>query len=343
LLKQSPADRNYLIPASTKPDFLAGLRCVVRAEGIDLLFPSTDADVGVFSSLRDRIPCHLFLPRHSVIELCQDKYKLTRFLRSRGIPAPLTYPVSGLRGVDAAFRRLAPRRSLVWCRLRKGNGSAGAMPVKHAEQARNWISYWEEMRGIPARAFTLSEYLPGRDFACQSLWKGGDLILVKTFERLSYVVAGSQAGRVSSVAALSKTVVDPRVTEVCADAVRNLDSQASGVFCVDVKEDARGRPCITEINAGRFSLSTNIYDLVGRHNMAVTYVRLALGERIEIPEKYDGADDYYMVRDLDTIPGIFHAEALLGGIIDARRAERGTREHRTSHNRRRRHGRVQRG
>jgi len=217
------------------------------------------------------------------------------------------------------------------------------MPVKRAEQARTWIRYWKEMRGVPARFFTLSEYLPGRDFGCQSLWKAGELILVKTFERLSYAVAGSQASRLSSVAALSKTVFAPRVTEVCAEAVRNLDPKASGVFCVDVKEDARGVPCITEINAGRFSLSTNVYDLVGKHNMAVTYVRLALGERVAIREKYDVAEDYYMVRDVDTLPGVFHAEAFLGGIIDARPAQRATGNHRTSHNRRTRHGYFRRG
>lgn len=342
-LKQSSADRNYLIPALTEPGFLPGLRRVVSVERIDLLFPSTDADVRVISSSRHRIPCHLFLPRHSVIELCQDKYKLTRFLRSRGIPAPLTYPVTGMSGIGKAFRRLAPHRSLVWCRIRKGNGSAGAMPVKRAEQARTWIGYWKEMRGVPARLFTLSEYLPGRDFACQSLWKAGRLVLIKTFERLSHVVAGSQASEVSSVAALSKTVFAPRVTRVCAEAVRNLDPKASGVFCIDVKEDARGVPCITEINAGRFSLSTNVYDLAGKHNMAVTYVRLALGERVDIPEQYDVAKDHYMVRDLDTVPGVFHADAFLSGIIDARPAQRATGNHHTSHDRRTRHGRFHRG
>ncbi len=62
----------------------------------------------------------------------------------------------------------------------------GATLVKSAEQARGWIRYFQEMRRVPVTSFTLSEYLPGRDFACQSLWKDGDLILIKTVERLSY-------------------------------------------------------------------------------------------------------------------------------------------------------------
>jgi glutathione synthase/RimK-type ligase-like ATP-grasp enzyme len=342
-LKQSSADRNYLTPSPAHPGFLPGLRGVVDAERIDLLVPSTDADVRAISGLRRRIPCRLFLPRHSVIELCQDKYELTRFLRSRGVPAPLTYPVTGLGGIDRAFRRLAPRRSLVWCRIRRGHGSAGAMPVKRAEQARNWIRHWEETRGVPARLFTLSEYLPGRDFACQSLWKAGELVLIKTFERLSHMASGSQASGVSSVATLSRTVREPSVARVCAAAIRSLDPRASGVFCADLKEDARGVPCITEVNAGRFSLSTNIYDLVGKHNMAAAYVGLALGDRIDIRERYDAVEDYYMVRDVDTLPGIFHAEAFLDGMIDARPAPRASGDRRISHNRRARHGRLQRG
>ena len=46
--------------------------------------------------------------------------------------------------------------------------------MKDAEQAWSWISYWNEMRGIPIEEFTLSEYLPGRDFNVQGLWRDGE-------------------------------------------------------------------------------------------------------------------------------------------------------------------------
>ena len=341
VLKQSAADRNYLIPALTQPGFLGGLRRVVRAEQIDLLVPTADAEVRGVSRVRDRIPCRAFLPRHSVIERCQDKYALARFLRARGVPAPLTYPVTDPGRVAESFRRLTATQPLVWCRVRRGNGSVGAIPVRTPEHARCWIGYWEEMRGVPATAFTLSEYLPGRDFGCQSLWTAGRLVLIKTFERLSYVVRGSQASPVSSLAALTKTVVEPRVVGVCAEAIRRLDRRASGVFCVDLKQDASGVPCVTEINAGRFSTSTNMYDLAGKHNMALTYVHLALGEPVALGETYDVVEDYYMVRDLDTTPGVFHAEAFFDGILDARGGGRTPGSERCSPERRRRNGRLQ--
>jgi carbamoyl-phosphate synthase large subunit len=135
-------------------------------------------------------------------------------------------------------------------------------------------------------------------------------------ERLTYLNTGGPSG-VSSMPALAKTAYDPRVVRVCARAIRALDARASGVYFVDVKESEDGRPCITEINAGRFATMTNIHDLVGRYNMAVTFVRLALGERIRIPAAADFAEGYYLVRSIDTLPAVVRKDELFEGIEDA--------------------------
>lgn len=317
VLRKSTAHRNYLVPSLTDPGFLRALRRVVTREKIDLLIPTTDADVAAFARARARISCRLFLPRKRLIELCQDKYRLNRFLRARGIPAPLTYPVTGLRAIGRIFARL-PARSLVWCRIRAGSGSMGAIPVKRAEQARSWIAYWREMRGIPVTSFTLSEYLPGRDFSCQSLWKDGTLILTKTCERLSYFGGGAHPSGISSVSHLAKTVFEPKVVETCTRAIRAIDPRASGTFNFDLRENAAGVACITEINAGRFPSGMNIYDLTGEHNLTALYVRVALGEPVELREEYEPAEGYYTVRDLDTPTGVFHADDLFDRIEDAR-------------------------
>lgn len=317
VLKKSCADRNYLVPPLRHRRWAQSLRHVLGTEKINLVIPTTDAEVRALSRNRSKLRGRSFLPRHAVIELCQDKYRLTAFLRRRGVPAPATYQVVSLGGIDDIFRRLGHSR--VWCRVRRGAGSWGAIPVRSPAQARSWIMYWGEMRGVPARSFILSEYLPGRDLGCQSLWKEGTLVLIKTYERLSYLGTGSQPSQVSSVAALAKTVFEPRVVDICKKAVRALDPRASGVFSVDLRESAGGVPCITEINAGRFSSATNIFDLTGKYNMAATYVRLALGGPVDLRDEYDVARDYYMLRDVDTPPGVFHAEQFFEGIEDARR------------------------
>jgi hypothetical protein len=320
MLSKSPADVNYLVPPLGHPEYVATLRWIVRKQAIALVVPNSDADVRAVSAARARIGCRCFLPRHPVIERCQDKYRLAVLLRGRGVPVAETYRVRSLRDVGAIFERLRAHRRL-WCRVRRGSGSVAAIPVVSPEQARGWIAYWDEMRGTPVGEFTLSEYLPGRDFAVQGLWKDGALILLKTCERLSYFNGGSQPSGVSSTPAVGKLVFDPRVVDVCRAAIHALGRRASGVFSIDLKENASGVPCVTEINAGRFCMITNIFDLTGTHNMAATYVRLGLDEPVEIRDEYDVTDEYYLVRDLDTLPGIVDADALFEDIH-----ERGMRD-----------------
>jgi biotin carboxylase len=317
VLKNSAADRNYLIPPFSHPRWIRALRGIVDAEKIDLVIPSSDADVAAISRARTRLSGRVFLPRSATVALCGDKYRLTERLRANGVPAPVTYPVTDLRRLEHIFRRLG-NPSRAWCRIRAGAGSRGAIPVAGPEQARNWITYWRDMRGVPVTAFTLSEYLPGRDFGGQSLWKDGKLVLVKTYERLSYLGSASQPSEVSAVGALTKTVCEPTVADVCVRAVRTVDRRASGVFGVDLKEDTEGIPRVTEINAGRFTSATNILDLTGKHNMAAVYLQLAGREAVDLHEEYEGTENYYMLRDIDAVPRVFHADEFFDGVQDAR-------------------------
>ena len=237
ILKNSTADRNYLVPPLAHPAWRRSLRRIVETERIDLVIPASDGDVAALSRARGGLGGRLFLPRAATVERCGDKLALTDWLRARDVPAPATYRVTDLRRLDRIFARLGnPERA--WCRIRAGAGSRGAAPVAGPEQARSWIAYWRDMRGVPVSEFTLSEFLPGRDFGCQSVWKDGRLALAKTYERLSYLGSASQPSEVSAVGALTKTVHEPEVLEIAVRAIRAVDRKASGVFAVDLKEDA---------------------------------------------------------------------------------------------------------
>ena len=318
ILKNSTADRNYLVPPLSHPTWARALRRVVDAEKVDLIIPTSDGDVAALSRVRGRLPGRLFLPRAATVERCGDKYELTEWLRARGVPAPRTYRVTDLRHLERIFDRLG-NPSRAWCRIRAGAGSRGAAPVAGPGQARSWITYWRDMRDVPVSAFTLSEYLPGRDLGCQSVWKDGRLALVKTYERLSYLGSGSQPSEVSAVGALTKTVCEPGVVEISVRALRAVDRKASGVFAVDLKEDSSGVPRVTEINAGRFTSGTNLLDLTGKHNMTAVYLQLARGRAVDLHEEYEGTEHHYMLRDVDAVPRIFHADEFFDGVEDARR------------------------
>jgi hypothetical protein len=317
ILQNSSADRRYRTPPSG-PAWARALRRIARAEAVDLIIPATDADTLALSRLRAGLTRYLFLPRPALIELCADKYRLAGRLRALGLPAPVTARVRSLRDVDRTFRRAAPGRGArAWCRVRRGAGSRGAIPVASAAQARAWIAYWRDMRGVPVRDFTLSEFLPGRDLGCQSVWKDGVQLLTKTYERLSYLASGTQPAEISSVPALTKTVREPEIAALCARVIRRLDPRASGVFGVDLKEDAAGVARVTEINAGRFSSTTNLLDLTGKHNMTAVYLQAALGERVDLRDEYDVAEYHYLLRDIDAPPRILREEEFFDGVVDA--------------------------
>lgn len=317
VLKKSTADRNYLILPTTDPRYLASLSRVVEREAPDLIIPVSDTDIEAISTMRRRIPARVFVPQLKTLALCGDKLRLAAHLRRQHVPAPASYSVPTLDALERVFGRL-PKGRGAWCRARRGAGSVAAAPVADAHQARAWISLWCQARGMEPNAFMIAEHLPGRDFACQSLWRRGTLVLIKTTERLAYVDGASRLSGTSSVASLHKTVYDLRLLTVSKRAVQAVDRQATGAFSVDLKEDAEGQPCVTEINAGRLLSGTTIFDEVGRHNMSATYLRLGTGKAVTPRDVYDSPEGHYVTRDLDTPPHLFDTKGFWSGWIDAR-------------------------
>jgi hypothetical protein len=311
-LRNSKANRNYLLPVPDHPRFVEALRSVIEREAIDLLMPLTGDDVVVAAELRDILPCQTFLPSKSAIERCQDAYELSGFLREHGSPVAASVPVDDVAGLEQIFARFAAQR--LWCQPRGKKARHGAAPVDTAEDARAWIGYWERVHGLPASRFLLSEILPGRAFSCQSLWKDGHVVLVKTVERLAHLDTDPRASATSALAAVARTVDDRRLVDICVNAIRALDPDATGAFNIDLRENHDGVPCVTDIDAGGLSPMLNFFDLTGAYNMSATYVRLALSERVDIAEPYDVAAECYLVRGVDTLPAIFRADELFDGI-----------------------------
>jgi hypothetical protein len=320
VLKRSPAQRNFLVAAPEaegKPShaFDRDLRAVIERAAVDFLIPGNDDDALLLARINERepLPCRTFLPSAKTIELCHDKYALYSLFRSRNIPVATTFPVHDRASLNDAWRALAPR-ALAWCRVRYGCASLGATMVGDADQAWHWINYWHTMRGVPVDHFTLCEFLPGRDYNVQGLWHNGRLVLIKMCERLSYLNATQSPSGMASTPALAKTVWEPEAIAACEAAMHAVDPSAHGIFFFDMKENEAGVPCVTEINASRFAMITNIHDLVGRYNMAGIYVRLGCGEAAPVDDPYDYPGEYYLVRELDTLPGIFPADELFTGI-----------------------------
>ena len=307
-------DRRFVVPSASAPDYEARISSIIREQKPALIIPTNDPEVEKLSEIRERLDTQLFFPDHESVALCLNKWNFYNFAVENEIRMAETYHVENLDDVDDIFSRFSS--DLLWCRAIKGAGSKGATKVKDAEQARWWIKYWNEMRGMQISDFTISEFLPGRDFACQSTWKNGKLILMKAAERLSYIEAASRPSNMSSSPELAKTVYDKELFDFCIDVIGKLSGgQAHGNYDVDIKMNSRNEYCVTEINIGRFFMITNLFNLSGKYSMIDTYLKLATGEDPEIDDPFDFSEKY-LIRSLDTLPTVLSPDEITRRLQD---------------------------
>ena len=312
-IKASLADINYVVPEPTRPEFVGAILEIVERDRINSIIGSDENVVRVLSDTRDRFPFDLLLPSRETIELCQDKHALNVFFRGKGIPVPRFYEVSTLDDLVEIFARFEGD-GVLWCRPRRGSGSMGATAVTNVEQARAWITQWRDLRGLEVSDFTLGEYLPGRHYIVTSVWCRGQLLLAQTTETLSYLATSNSVSQTSSLSNLCKTVSAPETLQIAMDAIRAIESCPSGVFEVEFKETLGGAPAIMEINAGRFPAGVTTLLAACPTNMVEVFARASVGDFMVIPEPHGAEQELYLVHDIDCLPRVFPASALLEGL-----------------------------
>lgn len=248
------------------------LNFIVEEYSIDLIVPQPDAEV---LRVAEKFPNKALLPTLETVNLCQDKWECAKKLMQDSVPVALTVPLS-----HAFITFTTESGPSTWLRARRGAGSTAAIKLGPEQErlGKEWIKYW----GLD---FIASEYLPGKEFAFQSLWNRGELVTSAARQRCEYILP-SHTGQ-SSSPSLALSVHDDRVNEIATKAIRAVSDSPHGVFCVDLKEDTAGDPKVTEINAGRFFTTSNFFTRLGC-NMPLYYVKLGLGEKVTGLKKYNG-------------------------------------------------------
>jgi predicted ATP-grasp superfamily ATP-dependent carboligase len=298
-LELADVDARYLLPRADDPAYIDELNALIELERVEFVHPQPDPETVKISSRRADIAARTFLPNDVAVQICQDKVATARRLAEADVPVPLFCRPSSETDLADATAQLVADRGKAWVRALRGAGSRASLPVMTGAQAVAWVRYWSEMRGLSLDDFMVSEFLPGREFAFQSLWRDGEIVTSQARERLEYVFGHLTPSGQSSSPSVARTVQRRDVNDAAARAVRAIDSAATGVFCVDLKENAEGAPVVTEINAGRFFTTSNFLAQAGA-NMPHTYVRLGYGETVEDLPKFDAVEaDLYWVRMID--------------------------------------------
>ncbi|SFQ44743.1 carbamoyl-phosphate synthase large subunit [Amycolatopsis arida] len=290
----------YLVPPVTDPGYVDAVNRVIAEERIDFVHPQPDVEVGFLAEHRDRIEAPTFLPDAEAVALCHDKMAFNAHLRARGVSVPRAVAIDSAEDLRAALAELQRRHPRVWLRATRGAGSRASLPISSFYQGDAWIDYWRSFRGLDYGDFMASEFLPGAEFAWQSLWHRGELVTAQARERVEYVFGNLTPSGQSSSPSVARTVNRADVNEIGTAAVRAVSAEPHGVYCVDMKADADDVPMVTEINVGRFFTTSNFFAHAGL-NMPDMYVQLGLGNTLpDPPPRYDPLpDDLYWVRMID--------------------------------------------
>ena len=304
-LECAEVEARYQVPRCDDPGYLEALKAVIAREDIELVHPQPDVEVGFLSAHRDELPARMMLPSDQAVQICHDKLSCNRVLNGAGVPVPRSYQIPCMDAVPRLLEALRQQQQKVWLRAIRGAGSRAALPVTSSRQAQDWIHYWVHNKGLAPRDFMLAEFLPGREFAFQSLWHEGQLVTAMARERMEYLMGNLMPSGQSSSPSIARTVHRVDVNSIGTQAVMAVDKRPHGIYCVDMKENLAGQPCVTEINLGRFFTTSNFFSQAGC-NMPYYYVKLAFDEPSPNVAVYNPLEaELYWIRGVDREPKLF--------------------------------------
>ncbi len=291
-----------MCPEQQIPNIFGKLNEIINKEKIEFFHAQPDIEVEVVSANREKLDAPVFLPSKKTVETCQDKFESSKLWRKKNVPVAKLMEIADENDIDKAFQELgAP----LWIRASHGAGGVGSTPADNKETALSWITYWKSRK--KAWKFIAQEHLPGRNLAFHSLWKDGELVVSMARERIEYIYPHLAPSGITGTPAVQRTVHDKRVNKIGSQAVLAIDPKFNGIACVDLKENEKGTPCVTEINAGRmfttsyfFSFASKIIRRDYYANIPYLYVKLAFKEKIPDVPKYDALpENVYWIRHID--------------------------------------------
>lgn len=299
------AKRVYLVPNAKAENYIDTLSKIVKREKIDLLIPSPDQEVYEISKHRKELGTKIFLPKHRVIEISQDKWLTYKTLKGK-VQQPVSFLIMDPKALSASISKL---QIPFWLRMRKGTGGSRSFIAHNLDQARFWVEYWNGYG-----KFIASQILKGRNLSWIGLYKNGKLITSGGYHRLRYLLEHVSPTGVTGTISAGLTIHDEKTNDVAEKAIRVLDGKPNGVYVVDLKDNDKG-PNVTEVNAGRLHMSFYVYTEAGI-NLPYYYVKLALNELIKLPTRKNAHKAGILtIRNIDNEPLFIDSDKLDDGIL----------------------------
>jgi len=290
-------DKIYRVPRVSDPRYRAVVEGLCRDEHLEGAIVIPELEVLYWADAGFPIP--VALPPARFCELAVSKRRLHETLQGTGL-------VPRFRICSRA--ELANETSRVWqsfpCWIRdfsEGSSSGkGSLLANMDEEIRAWV-----ILNPGTSHFMLSEYLPGRNFACHLLYDRGEVVKIGSYERTEYFKARTAVSGVTGNISKGRLVNDPRLGEASARAIASILEQTGGtmhgIVAVDFREAKDSTPLITEINL-RHVAATYSFAAAG-FNLAEAQLLLTLGRREELgPREAIYSTRNIILRDIDGPP-----------------------------------------
>jgi carbamoyl-phosphate synthase large subunit len=311
----SKAHKKYYVPYANTAEYKDRLLSILNKEKPDLVHFQNDLEIYHASLIRNDIEAtgtKIFMPEHSVIDICVHKYKSYLAFKKAGVVVPENIVINTEDDLKKAFKELGDEQGKIWLRDSGiGGGGKGALPTSDYALAKSWIDHykgWGE--------FIAAQMLTPNTVTWLSIWHEGELVVAQARARQGWTHGNRAISGVTGVTKVGVIVSDAQVTKVAMDSVKAVSDKPHGIFGVDMAYDKNGVPNPTEINISRFFTTVRFFTEAGI-NFPEIFRQLALGEKISIEKGLiDPLENGLMwVRGMDTEPMLIVKESIETGII----------------------------
>lgn len=302
--------KSYITPKSNEKNYWRVMEDIIDREEIDFAIILPEQEILEWSRRQkaSKLPCVSLIPPFDTAVKIINKGVLTKMLESEGV-----VPLSLLIDKDNKHLKRDTEETFnypYWIRSATGSSGLGSFKIESYDDLEKWLYINKEINN-----FIASEYLPGRNLACKMLYYKGELLRSACAERINYIMAKVAPSKITGNTSFGRLINDENVFNVSKKAIENVFSQTGdilhGFYTVDLKENEKGEPKVTEINL-RHVAFTQCFAMGGANICEDTIRLLDKDETFDYDFKlYEFEEGLIFLRDVDERPIVMLEEDLL--------------------------------
>lgn len=303
-------DKTYLIPPAGHAEYWPTLEKIVVKEKIDFAIVQPEKEVLEWTRHKSEggnWPCKTLLPDYTITESLLDKSLMTKLLKETDlIPVSLDIDPSSFDLKEIKQKLGYP----FWIRSTSGSSGLGSLKVEDENSLKNWITINPDVS-----KFIGSSFLPGRNLACKLLFNNDKLLRAASGERVNYIMSKVAPSGITGNTSFGRLLNESKLVEISEKALRIIAKKfgqpLNGLFTADFKEDANGKPYLTEINVRMIAF--NMTFAAAGANFSEDIVKLLIDpDSFDTEYKmYEFEEDLIFLRDVDSEPILMKESDLL--------------------------------